>query len=225
VENDADVLTEWLPGDEFCGSCRVSLAPGDEHQEGQEITGPGAYEIAWRRILPRGERGSLSTSRFSLPPLRPPTDGLVALLDTPPIAKLHTPLTIRLTIRNGHPSRSANVTVHLEPEGTDGFVVAGLRSGRVPILLPGSEEHVLWRLVPIECGYVRVPRIRVVDRRRSVEQAQLQGAQGTLESELDAVRVVDVRWDVKDASASGEGLRVGSDHSAMKGDPIILVIP
>ncbi|OCH86086.1 hypothetical protein OBBRIDRAFT_890731 [Obba rivulosa] len=226
VEDDTDVLAEWLPGDEFCGSCRVSLAPGDELEEDEGIPGPGAYEITWRRVLLDGERGSPSTSRFSLPPLRPPTDGLIALLDTPPIARLHEPITIRLTIRNRHPSRSANVTVHLETEATDSFVVAGLRSGRLPILLPGTEEQILWRLIPIECGYVKVPRIRVVDRRRAVEQAQ--GGQGPLpdsESEADAVRIVDIRWDVKDASASVKTARISMDDSTRKGEPIILVVP
>ncbi|EMD33144.1 hypothetical protein CERSUDRAFT_118207 [Gelatoporia subvermispora B] len=228
VEDDEDVLAEWLPGDEFCGSCCVSLAPEDDHQEDQDTPGPGAYEITWRRIISSGDRGSLSTSHFTLPPLRPPTDGLVALLDTPPMATLHEPITIRMTVRNGHPSRSANVTVHLEPDSADGFVVAGLRSGRVPILLPGAEEQVLWKLIPIECGYVKVPRIRVLDRRRAVEQAQLQGAQGPLpnnESEADVVHIVDVRWDVKGTSAQGEGNRTSLDGPASGGEPIILVVP
>ena len=41
--------TEWLDGDEFCDQCRISLARVDEPLEGDQIPGPGAYEITWRR--------------------------------------------------------------------------------------------------------------------------------------------------------------------------------
>lgn len=96
-----------------------------------------------------------------------------------------------LRIRNLHPSRSANITVQLEPEPSDAFVVSGLRSGRVPILLPGGEEQVIWRLIPVECGYVRLPKIKVMDRRaKSVGEA---------DSEGEIVKVVDVRLDRREA--------------------------
>ena len=53
-----------------------------------------------------------------------------------------------------------------------GFVVAGLRSGRIPILLPGAEETVTWRLIPVECGHVSVPRMRIMDKRRALPTGQ-----------------------------------------------------
>ena len=68
-------------------------------------------------------------------------------------------------MRNRRPTKSANVVVQVEFDAADGFVLAGLRSGRVPVLLPGAEEELRWNMVPVECGLVRVPRIRVVDRR------------------------------------------------------------
>lgn len=100
-----------------------------------------------------------------------------------------------LKIRNQHPSRSANITVQLEPDAFDAFVVSGLRSGRVPILLPGGEEQLIWRLIPIECGYLKVPKIKVVDRRSQ--------SSGESESEGEVVRIVDVRWDRREVAGVG----------------------
>lgn len=146
--------------------------------------------------MPDGQRGSRSTTHCLLPALRPPTDGLIALLNVPPAAKLHIPSLMSLTIRNQHPSRSANITVQLDPDPTDGFVVAGLRSGRMPILMPGAEEKVSWRIIPIECGYIKVPKIKVVDRRRAIASSQgIGGPNAEVETEGEAVKVVDVRLD------------------------------
>ena len=142
------------------------------------------------RITPSGERGLLTVTTFYLPTLQRPPDGLVALLKTPPVATLHVPTQLTLLIRNYQKTRSANITVHLEADGQDGFVVAGLRNGRIPILLPGTEEKIVWQLIPIETGYLKLPNIRIVDRRRTL----LQGS-GETHSEGEVVRVVDVRTD------------------------------
>jgi hypothetical protein len=133
---------------------------------------------------------------FPLPPLRPPIDGVIALLDVPPTARLHVPISLTVTIRNRHPSRSANVTIQLEPDPSDGFVVAGLRSGRVPIMLPGGEEKITWRLIPIDCGYVRVPRMKIVDKRRAIASAQgLREPSAEVETEGDLIKIINVRLD------------------------------
>ncbi|KAJ7503038.1 Foie gras liver health family 1-domain-containing protein [Mycena galericulata] len=182
-----DRFLEYLAGDEFCDVCRISMDLGEDLDlEEQAIVGPGRYEINWRRILGSGDRGPLSTSVFPLPPLRPPIDG----------PKLHVPLSLRITIRNRHPSRSANITIQLEPDPADGFVVAGLRSGRVPILLPGGEEKVMWRLIPIECGNIKLPRIKIVDKRRALASAQgLRDPNAEAETEGEVVKIIDVRLD------------------------------
>ncbi|CAL1711378.1 unnamed protein product [Somion occarium] len=162
VDQDEDeFLTEWHTGDEFCDQCRISLARLDEPLGGGYIPGPGTYEVSWRRLLPNNQKGSLAKTRFSLPPLKPPSDGLIALLNVPNTAKLHQTIPLQLTIRNGHPTKSANIILQLEPDAvTDGFVVAGIRNGRLPILLPGGEEIIKWNLIPIECGWVKVPKIK-----------------------------------------------------------------
>ncbi|KAK0486236.1 Foie gras liver health family 1-domain-containing protein [Armillaria novae-zelandiae] len=179
--DEEDFSTEYVPGDEFSGSCRISLQ-GDEQQA---IPGPGTYLVQWRRIHNDGTRGSTSTSVFPLPPLRPPTDGLIGLLQISPVARLHEGLPLTLTIRNNHPTRSASCTVHVEPDPSDGFIVAGLRSGRLPILLPGAEEKILWNLIPVECGYVKLPTIKVVDHKKLINNM------GEGEVEGQAVKIVD----------------------------------
>ncbi|CCL99236.1 uncharacterized protein FIBRA_01251 [Fibroporia radiculosa] len=232
IEQDQDdFLSEWLPGDEFCGRCRISLSNSDEDVSEETFDGPGKYEIFWRRILPEGTQGSLSVSRFPLPQLRPPTDGLVALLDIPPIAKLHVPFLLRLVIRNGHPSRAANVVIQLEIDSSDPIIVSGLRSGRIPIILPGAEETLVWKLIPIECGAVKIPRIKVMDRRKDIHSLASLEAEPDHEGEI--VRIVDIRSDermetsgeVPTWDGAGENQRDGNELSKTPSSPIILVLP
>lgn len=134
-------------------------------------------------------------------------DNIVALLDVPPQGTLHVPMFLTLTIRNYHPTRSANIVVQLEPDLMDGFVVSGLRNGRVPVLLPGSEEKLFWNIIPIECGFVKVPRIKVTDRRKIIP-----GSQGTNETGAnvdafagDLIKVVNIRRGVRQDDSQIEG--------------------
>ncbi|EGN92744.1 hypothetical protein SERLA73DRAFT_98785 [Serpula lacrymans var. lacrymans S7.3] len=232
---------EYLPGDEFSDTCRISLAP-DEDQvlAGAELPCPGTYEISWRRISPNGDRGPLSVTQLPLPALCPPKDGLIALLRVPSVAKLHTPMSMQLIVRNRHPSRSANIVVQLDPESLDGFIVSGLRSGRVQTLLPGGEEKVRWRLIPVECGHVSVPRVKVMDRRKGTATSQAAGTgQDTeAESEGEIVKVVDVKWDwrgpengdkIVNVDQAKVGARVENENVKMspeqRGANTILVLP
>lgn len=132
----------------------------------------------------------MTTSIFPLPPLSPPVEGLLALLSAPPTATLHVPVVLTLTIRNYCSSKSANVAVQLELDSSDGFVIAGLRSARVPILMPGAEEKLIWNLIPIECGYVKMPRIRVTNI-RSPTTSDMEP--GTEELKGEMVKVIDAR--------------------------------
>lgn len=149
----------------------------------------------------------------------------MALLDVPPVAKLHVPLDLKLLVRNYHPTLSANILCQLDSDATDAFVVSGLRSGRLPILLPGAEEKIFWRLIPMECGHVRLPKLRVFNRRKLVPSTQGQntvdGTTGGIEG--DVVDVVDVRRDRK------LGLEVSQDPGSevVEGKRImtILVLP
>lgn len=183
------------------------------------------------RILQDGDFGSTSTTIVPLPPLSPPSDTIVALFDIPPAAKLHAPLPLTVLLRNYHPTRSANVTVQLEPDLADGFVVAGLRSGRVPVLLPGAEEKLQWTLIPLECGYLSIPKIRILDRRRAIP-APPGGEEGLQEGYVgEPVRTVDLRRDERRQErvrAEGEGAEGrDSDAIAKSGSNLgsVLVLP
>ena len=130
-------------------------------------------------------------------------------------------MVMKLTTRNNHPSRTAVVTVHLEPDASDGFVVAGLRSGRVPMLLPGTETTLCWKLIPVECGFVKVPKFKVIDRRKAVilpgQEPPASPPEPGSEAEGDIVKLVDVRWDGR--SESGVEARAVGDVGS------VLVVP
>lgn len=107
------------------------------------------------------------------------------------------------------------MTIYLEPDQLDGFVVAGLRTGSLPVLLPGAEERVTWKLIPIECGYINIPQLRVVNRRPAMapvggEQAQAVDTGG------EVIQIVNVLWDQRrggdgavDAKTAEDGVSRG----------------
>lgn len=179
-----------------------------------------------RRILSNGDHGPLCTSRFPLPNLQPPRTGVIALLELPSSAKLHAPVHARLTLRNYHPSRSANLAVQLEPDAADAFLIAGQRSARVPTLLPGAEAQLAWSLIPIECGFARVPRIRVLDKQRLGPIAPTAAEEPPeTEEESVPVRVFDLRRDKRvEEIDPDETLEVIPDADVGSIDPV-LVLP
>ena len=113
------------------------------------------------------------------------------------------------------------VTVHLEPDPSDGFVVAGLRSGRLPMLLPETEATLCWKLIPVECGFAKVPKIKVIDRRKAIvppgqEPLDPPPEPGS-DAEGDVVKLVDVRWDGR--TEGGDEIRATGDVGS------ILILP
>ena len=110
------------------------------------------------------------------------------------------------------------MVVQVEFDPADGFVVAGLRGGRLPLLLPGGEEVLTWNLVPIECGYVKIPKIQVMDRRPAAGA----GADAA-EGEGEAVPVVDIRWDGRSEDGQ-ERLNNATKDRASSGASV-LVLP
>lgn len=178
------------------------------------------------RILPDGSYGKLSKTLAPLPILQPTTDDLVALVDIGPTATLHVPMPMTIIVRNNHPQRSADIAVQLEPDMMDGFVVAGLRAGRVPVLLPGVEERLTWSLIPLECGYARIPRIRVFDRRKAKQNAVPSEVPNPDTSIGEPVKVVDLRRDRRHrVSIQGEEGDDTIDHDPGTEFGIVLVLP
>lgn len=150
-------------------------------------------------------------------------DGLVALLDIPSTAKLHAPITMHLTIRNQRPSKAANVVIQLDLDPvSDSFIVSGIRQCRLPVLLPGAEERVSWNLIPVDCGYVKIPKIKVTDRRNVIDaQVPAHSAAGKPPlTEGEDVQVVDVRTDV---SVPSDAVGATTSDGSRRGT--ILVVP
>jgi hypothetical protein len=198
-----DIFPQELePGDILGDICHIQLAkdPVDASLSSY-IPCPGEYELRWRRLLPNGAHGKLAVTHLPLPSLQQPTESVVALLEIPPVAKLHTRLTARLRIRNEHSGQSANVFVQIDPDPSDGFIVSGLRSGRLPILMPGGEEVVTWGLIAVECGDVRLPKMRIVDRRKPGPASV--GSELNLPMEERFIPIVDTRFEARKPSAEG----------------------
>ena len=89
----------------------------------------------------------------------------------------------------------------------DGFVVSGLRNGRVPVILPGSEEKLIWNIIPIECGFVKVPRIKVTDRRKAIPDSQAPKEIGANADAFtgDLIKVVNISRGVPQDDSQMEG--------------------
>jgi hypothetical protein len=240
-------VVEFLSEDGFNIFSRF-LVPSNAHESDSSSLSPGQYCIHWRRyvtasfetyllthlcsyrVFEDGERNQQSSiTRILIPSLNPPQENVVALLDVSPIAKLHVPLELNLSIRNYHPTLSANVLCQLETDVVDAFVVSGLKSGRIPILLPGAEEKITWRLIPMECGHVQLPKLKVFNRRKLVSSSSATQAQSTAEgstggSEGEFVNIVDIRRDLRagnEAQNSGH-LGTGVEKSGLMS---VLVLP
>lgn len=87
----------------------------------------------------------------------------MAFLDPPSSARLHWPFTMRLVIQNRHYSRTADLALQVEP--SDNFVISGMRSGRVPLLIAGAQEELLFNVIPLSCGTLRLPTFILLDKR------------------------------------------------------------
>lgn len=210
-------VSEYLPGDRLSEACRISLSPSltKDIRANPRIAGPGEYCVTWKRISSEGNRGPQCTSIFPLPSLLPPTlNTVTALLSVPPLLQLHRPTPLTLTIHNAHPTLSASIAITLEPvdpiTGESSFVVSGLRSGRIPTLLPGGQEVLVWKVIPLECGHVKLPKIRVVNRRRMIASERGLGGEGAgVETEGEEVRVIDVRVEGKVESGDASDKTLG----------------
>lgn len=147
-----------------------------------------------------GLRDALAVSRIPLPRLSIPRDNVDALLELPATGMLHVPLSVTVKIRNRHPWRTADLYLQIEP--SDHFVLSGLRSGSLPVLLAGSEEHLVFNLIPISCGTVRLPTFKLLDRRK--ENQERESGEG---NEVEkTVALIDAR--LEERNENGEEIRL-----------------
>ena len=147
-----------------------------------------------------GLRDALATTCIPLPRLSIPRDSVDALLELPATGMLHVPLSVTIKIRNRHSWRTADVYLQVEP--SDHFVLSGLRSGSLPVLLAGSEEHLAFNLIPVSCGTVRLPTFKLLDRRK-----ENQGRESGEGIEVErTVSVIDAR--IEERNENGEEIRL-----------------
>lgn len=153
--------TEYYPDDRLAELCRIEL----DTSLSEACDSPALYQITWRRVGKDGVQGQWSTSTMSLPSLlAPQSTDIVAVLHTPSKLHLHQPATMLLTLRNPASSgRTANIMVSLEP--SEQYVASGLKGGRVGIIPPGEDTEIRWRIVPMECGWIGPPIVRLMDVR------------------------------------------------------------
>ena len=91
-----------------------------------------------------------------------------------------------------------------------------------------------WNLIPVECGWVKVPKIKVLNRRPPFPALQGQET----EPEGENVEIVDVRWDSRSEESSGavrisvdaprtsvEGSKVDGAIDSAHPEAIVLVLP
>jgi hypothetical protein len=120
--------------------------------------------------------------------------------------------------------------VQLEPDATDAFLIAGQRKASVPTLLPGTEAQLVWSLIPMGCGFVQVPKIQVVDRRKAGLVAP-SATEPPLATEEDGtpVRIFDLRRDerveVDDTDETLEDTSDGVNMGSMGSIRPVLVLP
>ncbi|KAF8601607.1 hypothetical protein BDV93DRAFT_509874 [Ceratobasidium sp. AG-I] len=206
---------EWTKGDAFATTLRVQTHVDESAYDFVAATEElplGDVQIKWKRVG-AGKSVQAAISRITLPALKEPEDRLVALAHLPSFVTLHTPFPLHLTIENRTRNRTADIILSLET--TETLVCAGPRTAHIPALLPGTSADVYLTVVALSPGFVRLPRIRIQDRRDEVPREAPSIAQG---------------WDMRDSSGDlrivsvrGEDGRIG--RASVREDMYLLVKP
>ncbi|KAB5589557.1 Glutathione transferase omega-1 [Ceratobasidium theobromae] len=159
------IEVEWTEGDSFAGvlwiQTHVDESAEDFLATSEEQPFLGSFIIKWKRVGASDDL-AVSTSMIRVPAFEDPEEGLITRIQLPPYATLHQPFPLHVTIEN-HTQRTGDITVNLET--SESFVCAGPRTAQVGALLPGTCTDVYLDVVPLSCGYVKPPRVRIEDRR------------------------------------------------------------
>lgn len=118
-------------------------------------------------------QSNLTTTNVPIPPFTAQPDSVYAVLELPAIGVLHVPFVAVLRIHNRHPWKTLDAHFQLEP--SDHFVVSGLRSGTLPLLVGGSEERIPFNMIPISCGVVRLPTFKITHRKKETSTQVKEG--------------------------------------------------
>ncbi|KAG8758578.1 hypothetical protein FRC14_007889 [Serendipita sp. 396] len=197
--DSAGDLIEWRSGDAFAVDASIGIKPSEEPNDKPvetRLQSPVRLDVLWRRADNTHPNIPLATTAILLPELYPPQLGLSVIVNPPATAKLHSPFTLSIKIRNSDPLLSADLSFSLEP--TDAFVIAGMRAGRLPLILPDTEEALSFNLIPTIVGVVKLPlfkvqRVEVEDSSRSETVEQTRSSSST-----EIVPTIDERWNAVD---------------------------
>ncbi|GJJ08598.1 hypothetical protein Clacol_002817 [Clathrus columnatus] len=127
-----------------------------------------------RSRLIDGSPGNTATTDVSIPPFAAQPDSVHAVLELPATGILHVPFIAILRILNQHPWKTFDGYFQLEP--SDHFVVSGLRSGALPLVVGGCEERIPFKLIPVSCGIIQLPAFQITDRRKGPAAREQEGA-------------------------------------------------
>lgn len=216
---DEDCL-RWAPGDAFSADVRIGIhdpSNFDEYAIEPAIASPVRLDVKWRRAGIVHANVPVTTTAIMLPELTPPHVGLTIVIDPPAQVVLHRPFMLSAIVRNNDPLRSADLTFTLEP--SDGFVIAGLRSGALPLLLPGTESTVSFSLIPLTTGIIKLPIFKV-QRLVAEDPSNPHRSESELATRTgiasEVVPVVDGRWNLMD-KAGNNIYFYSSDGQALAG--------
>ncbi|KAG8829043.1 hypothetical protein FRC17_007182 [Serendipita sp. 399] len=190
---------KWQSGDTFAVDSVIGIRSVDQFDETSAdtpIQSPVRLDILWKRADTAHPNTPIATTVIMLPELYPPQLGLSIIIDPPATAQLHVPFTLLIKIRNNDILHSADLSFSLEP--TDNFVTAGMRSGRLPLILPGTEELLGINLIPTAVGVVKLPLFKV--QRVAVEPSARSeaGDSSRISLAADIIPTIDERWNVVD---------------------------
>ncbi|EJT96878.1 hypothetical protein DACRYDRAFT_112219 [Dacryopinax primogenitus] len=150
----------------------IVASQGSESEEEKEIDAhvpvPGGLEVIWSRPHPTSPSPISCITLISLPPLLAPAHAVIGVLTPPYTVYMHSPFAMRLSVQNYHTTRSAAVSVQVEP--SEAFSIPGPRKTRLTALGPGASVDVLFRVYPTALGMQKLPPITILEQLLSPDQ-------------------------------------------------------
>jgi len=133
------------------------------------VPAPGSLEVTWARSHSSSTSPTPCITLISLPPLLAPAHAIIGVLTPPYTVYMHSPFAMRLSVQNYHTTRSAAVSVQVDP--SEAFSIPGPRKTRLTALAPGASVDVLFRVYPTALGMQRLPPITIMEQPLSANQA------------------------------------------------------
>ncbi|KAF9974811.1 hypothetical protein BGZ73_001715 [Actinomortierella ambigua] len=170
---EAATTTIWRPNNlaTFNHLIRVTMADRDLMPDELEV---GYLKVIWRRDETDPARlGPWSESVVPLQPLVIHKEELFLTTDLPKYARLNQPFTAKYTLHNPT-SRLQELTMSIEP--SEGMVYAGTMQMAFKVL-PFGTHPIQMTCYPLSAGLVRLPRIKLVVKKRPVHVTRRRGGQ------------------------------------------------